>query len=43
MAHARTDVPRLLAEIERLHAVLAQQFPRHDGRLAGPVPASESR
>jgi hypothetical protein len=33
----------LLAEIERLHTALAQQFPRHDGTLSGPVPASESR
>jgi hypothetical protein len=40
IAHARTDVPRLLAEIERLRAALAQQFPRRDGTLAGSVPAS---
>jgi hypothetical protein len=33
MAHARTDIPRLLAEIERLHIALAQQFPHRDGTL----------
>jgi hypothetical protein len=38
MAQARTDIPRLLAEIDRLHAALTQQFPQPDGMLAVTIP-----
>lgn len=33
IAHARTDVPRLLAEIERLRGILAQSAFADDGKV----------
>lgn len=31
IAHARTDLPRLVAEVERLQRLLAEPFPTSDG------------